>query len=700
MHRFKFLKLPLYSLLVFMLFGFIGDKIQKKVIRDANFDTHFYVFIDQLNRIKSMASASVTLTGGSSVQNSYGANYSFDRNGNLQTLVRTVLDNNNNNNNNNGSPITMDNFEYSYKSSNNQLQIVKDNINNTNEIVDYETDLKDQHALLNSQYGTTYNEANEDTHNYVYDNIGQLVKDRTEGLEIKWRVDGKVQEILKAPFGSRTNKIIRFDYDGLGNRIAKKVSIEGQLNETITYYARDAQGNVLSVYNIEKDNSDAGSGKIELKEHHIFGSSRLGMEQKNHMLFTTNGTLPSYDPFKREIGDKRYELSNHLGNVLSVVSDKKIPKLASGTSSLEYFNADIKAYNDYYPFGMIMPGRHANTSDYRYGFQGQEMDDELKGEGNSVNYTFRMHDPRVGRFLSIDPLAKSYPWNSTYAFAENRVIDGIELEGAEYYNKEDALVESKYGRTFIKVENLQIFTRSRISQFNYLGKTSINYKGEPVIGFDTELPVGYELNIGVDRAQVSALFDFGSKKAAGKAILNPKDYAIRIVTGYNQKGEESNRSIKRNKRVLDYNQGYPPGMVRGAKGFAAVAAIGESINQYNIFTSYSDTQNMREQAGVLFTHVLGAINSAILEGDVPEKFQNTKDISSLANIILFGGDGNEAQEIISLGYEIYYNYTEKGKAINEANELLKIQRQSIESNASKVDTKDERSNMEKVKDNG
>ncbi|PIX09060.1 MAG: hypothetical protein COZ75_08780, partial [Flavobacteriaceae bacterium CG_4_8_14_3_um_filter_34_10] len=162
---------------------------------------------------------------------------------------------------------------------------------------------------------------------------------------------------------------------------------------------------------------------------------------------------------------------------------------------------------------MIMPGRHANTSDYRYGFQGQEMDDELKGEGNSVNYTFRMHDPRVGRFLSIDPLAKSYPWNSTYAFAENRVIDGIELEGAEYYNKEDALVESKYGRTFIKVENLQIFTRSRISQFNYLGKTSINYKGEPVIGFDTELPVGYELNIGVDRAQVSALFDFGSKKA-------------------------------------------------------------------------------------------------------------------------------------------------------------------------------------------
>lgn len=68
---------------------------------------------------------------------------------------------------------------------------------------------------------------------------------------------------------------------------------------------------------------------------------------------------------------------------------------------------------------------------YRYGFQGQEKDDEIKGAGNSLNYTFRMHDPRLGRFLSIDPLAPDYPHNSPYAFSENRVIDAVELEGAE-----------------------------------------------------------------------------------------------------------------------------------------------------------------------------------------------------------------------------------------------------------------------------
>ena len=48
-----------------------------------------------------------------------------------------------------------------------------------------------------------------------------------------------------------------------------------------------------------------------------------------------------------------------------------------------------------------------------------------------MNYTFRMHDPRVGRFFAVDPLFKSYPYNSPYAFAENDVMQFIELEGAE-----------------------------------------------------------------------------------------------------------------------------------------------------------------------------------------------------------------------------------------------------------------------------
>ncbi|QYS87785.1 hypothetical protein JJC03_03730 [Flavobacterium oreochromis] len=86
---------------------------------------------------------------------------------------------------------------------------------------------------------------------------------------------------------------------------------------------------------------------------------------------------------------------------------------------------------NYYPFGSLIPNRHGSSTAYRYGFQGQEKDDELKGEGNSLNYTFRMHDPRVGRFFATDPLEKKFPFYSPYQFSSNSPISAVELEGLE-----------------------------------------------------------------------------------------------------------------------------------------------------------------------------------------------------------------------------------------------------------------------------
>lgn len=71
---------------------------------------------------------------------------------------------------------------------------------------------------------------------------------------------------------------------------------------------------------------------------------------------------------------------------------------------------------------------------YRYGFNGKENDNEVKGDGNQQDYGMRIYDDRLGRFLSVDPLTKDYPWNSTYAFAENRPVDGIDLDGKEWEN--------------------------------------------------------------------------------------------------------------------------------------------------------------------------------------------------------------------------------------------------------------------------
>jgi len=62
------------------------------------------------------------------------------------------------------------------------------------------------------------------------------------------------------------------------------------------------------------------------------------------------------------------------------------------------------------------------TGAYLYGFQGQEMDDEVNGNGNSYTTMFRQYDPRLGRWLSLDPLMANFPWQSPYAAFDNNPI--------------------------------------------------------------------------------------------------------------------------------------------------------------------------------------------------------------------------------------------------------------------------------------
>ena len=64
---------------------------------------------------------------------------------------------------------------------------------------------------------------------------------------------------------------------------------------------------------------------------------------------------------------------------------------------------------------------------------GGKLTSENSSENLQVAFKYRVHNVEIGRFLSRDPLAKEYPHNSPYAFSENRVIDAIELEGAEMF---------------------------------------------------------------------------------------------------------------------------------------------------------------------------------------------------------------------------------------------------------------------------
>lgn len=82
----------------------------------------------------------------------------------------------------------------------------------------------------------------------------------------------------------------------------------------------------------------------------------------------------------------------------------------------------------------MMPGRKylaPNANKPRYGFNGKENDNEVKGDGNQIDYGNRIYDSRLGRFLSVDPLQKNFPALLPYQFCGDNPIATIDLDGLE-----------------------------------------------------------------------------------------------------------------------------------------------------------------------------------------------------------------------------------------------------------------------------
>jgi RHS repeat-associated protein len=383
--------------------GNIGGMVTN--IRQLNTPQYTYYHYDQLNRIKRMEAlhgqnaAANTWTFGLRF-NGYIESFTYDPNGNIKTLSR------------NSNVAQIDDLTYNYLAGTNKLTGVTDPI--ASGLVNYDID-------------------GQSANNYSYDRIGNMTADNAEGItNISWTVYGKIKNITKS------TGTIEYRYDASGNRIYKKTFISGATTET--YYSRDAQGNVMAVYEKQAANP------LKWMEQHLYGSSRLGMWNLADVVPGT--TVPASGGTVEDgylYGSKFFELSNHLGNVLVTVSDKKIGIDDGGNGTTDYFQPEVLTAQDYYSFGMSMPGRKYTkpNSGYRYGFNGKEKDNEVKGEGMQYDYGFRIYDSRLARFMSVDPLMNSYPHYTPYQFSGNNPIKFIDLDGLEEYDPSEYLYADK-----------------------------------------------------------------------------------------------------------------------------------------------------------------------------------------------------------------------------------------------------------------
>ena len=340
----------------------------KKLDNPIGYYTYGY---DQLNRIVKMDAWKDEET----ISEKYKERVTYDPNGNIMSYLR-----------HNDEGIPMDSLTYNYADNDNKLQYIRDREpNNVNA-----QDIDDQKG-----------------DNYIYDCSGNLIENKSDNIKINWNPFGTLTDIK---YNGKAN-FLSYGYDPMQNR-ALKVSGTGS-TETKTYYFRDAQGNVLATYCLKNN-------VLTLEEVDIYGSSRLGLLKPNLQLY------PSVSTENKDIeGQKRYELSNHLGNVLAVISDRK-KGMSNIGSNYAYFDAVTLTATDYYPFGMALPGRSFHIKEHKYSFNGMEKENELEG---IFTTHFRQLDVRTGRWISMDPAASRFANQSPYSFVFNAPTISTDVNG-------------------------------------------------------------------------------------------------------------------------------------------------------------------------------------------------------------------------------------------------------------------------------
>jgi len=268
---------------------------------------------DQLNRLKEMTAyyydgnTNYSWNGINSTLEYYNS-YSYDKNGNITKLQRNGI---------NVLGLTMDNLDYKYIET-----TVNGGFNNRLSWVD---DLEGASTHGNLDIDHTMNAGN-----YGYNRLGQLTKDVDEGIAtIEWFSGNK--KVKKITRNDANSSQVEFMYNPMGERIVKleKPRSGGSLRPKeewkYTYYSYDANGQVMAVYDIQLGSAN---NRAYLAEQHVYGSTRLGMIRQSKALYVNGAILdPATDVFPHTEGQTYYELSNYLGNVEAVITDRKIPEM-------------------------------------------------------------------------------------------------------------------------------------------------------------------------------------------------------------------------------------------------------------------------------------------------------------------------------------------------------------------------------------
>ncbi len=286
-------------------------------------------------------------------------------------------------------------------------------------------------------------------------------------------------------------------------------------------------------------------------------------------------------------------------------------------------------------------------------------------DGNEYDYGFRIYNPRIGKFLSVDPLFKSYPGLTPYQFASNRPIWGVDLDGLEFVHSSEARIKIVNGKAHLNLENCYRSTRGAWRTRDECINQGLQPQPEGYIG-------GWPTSVG--------LFNFEVIKAPEPVSLDPDvkpDVNKELGLVYNlipyespkRKDNEPDMRFKGNKinatqggQKTSEGTGRVPfigkvtvGRLSGAA--LAVNAISEGLYQLTVWDAYYDWKAATEQKSILFNEVMAAINIAIDRNMIKQEYQNSTDLANIASVVYCGVNPTANQEIYDIGIQIVKQIT-------------------------------------------
>ncbi len=143
-----------------------------------------------------------------------------------------------------------------------------------------------------------------------------------------------------------------------------------------------------------------------------------------------------------------------------------------GCPALKYYpKADLKISHSKKELTLKNSSKK-ERSKYLFGFNGVEKENDLYGEGNAYTTFFRAYNPRLARWMSIDPKADA--WQSPYTSMDNNPINLADPMGDDVVNGNTAKKQKAAGN-LKKADKALSTAQNNFKQYN--GKTKGDFKG-------------------------------------------------------------------------------------------------------------------------------------------------------------------------------------------------------------------------------